>query len=196
MHPKKFNQITQNIGDEWNAFSNGEADEVFYKHKITPSMKVILHQILNCPYKKGPRNIYMEGKILEFFAIYFNEIIYQRENYNSLKLSNEDINSIYKAREILDNSIGNPPTLASLSKTICLNEFKLKNGFKEIFGETVYAYVMSNRLETARLLLEERNMQVSEVASHVGYANASHFASAFRKKFGINPGEYLRNVTN
>lgn len=194
IHPKKFHQITENIEKEWNTFCNGKKDEIFYRDKITPSIQVALQQILNCPYENGLKNIYMEGKILEILAIYLNERIYQQERHNSIKLSNEDVASLYKAKEILDNNLVDPPTLTSLSKMICLNEFKLKNGFKEIFGDTVYAYVIDKRLETARLLLEKKNMQVSEVVSLVGYANASHFASAFRKKFGVNPKEYLQNV--
>ena len=194
IHPKKFHQITENIEKEWDAFSNGKIDEIFYRDKITPSIQVILQQILNCPYEKGLKNIYMEGKILEIFAIYINEKIYQQEKHNLIKLSNEDIVSLYKAKDILDNNLVNPPTLASLSKMICLNEFKLKNGFKEMFGDTVYAYVIDKRLETARLLLEKRNMQINEVVSLVGYTNASHFASVFRKKFGVNPKEYLQYV--
>lgn len=194
IHPKKFEQIVENIKKEWDMFSHKKHDDIFYRYKITPSINVILQQIIKCPYEKGLKNIYMEGKILELFAIYFNEMIYQKKTHNSVRLSNEDITSIYRAKEILDNNIVNPPTLTVLSRMICLNEFKLKNGFKEIFNQTVYAYIMDKRLETARLLLEEKNLQVSDVASKIGYANASHFALAFRKKFGINPGEYLRNI--
>lgn len=194
IHPKKFKQIIQSIENEWRIFCKGKYDEIFYKCKITPSITVVLQQMINCPYEKGLRDIYMEGKIFELFAIYLNEAVYQREKRNLVKLSKEDISSIYKAQQILNNNITAPPSITSLSKMVCLNEFKLKNGFKEIFGETIYAYVIDRRLETAQLLFEEKNMQVSEVASMVGYANMSHFALAFRKKFGINPGEYLRNV--
>ncbi|MEW9096088.1 MAG: AraC family transcriptional regulator [Clostridiaceae bacterium] len=194
IHPKKFEQIKEDIEEEWNIFCKGKYDEIFYKNRITPSINLVLQQIINCPYKKGLKNIYMEGKILELLSIYLNDAVYQQEKHNTVKLSNEDITSIYKAKEILDRDIADTPTLTCLSKMICLNEFKLKNGFKEMFGDTVYGYVIDKRLEKARLLLEKKNMQVGEVASQVGYANASHFALAFRKKFGVNPKEYLKNV--
>jgi AraC-like DNA-binding protein len=42
-------------------------------------------------------------------------------------------------------------------------------------------------MEYARQLLQERELNVSQVAKKVGYASQSRFATAFRKKFGVNP---------
>lgn len=135
----------------------------------------------------------MEGKLLEFLAVYLNEMIYEEtilsSNYSSL--SRQDIKSIYDAKNFLDQSFVAPPTLAALSRIICLNEFKLKKGFKQLFGQTVHTYVVDKRLELAKQLFEEKHLNVGEAASHIGYANASYFALAFRKKFGISPSEYL-----
>jgi AraC-like DNA-binding protein len=46
-------------------------------------------------------------------------------------------------------------------------------------------------MERSRQLLQEGNLTVTGVARAVGYANRSHFAAAFRRKFGVNPGIYL-----
>ena len=81
-----------------------------------------------------------------------------------------------------------------LSKRVCLNEFKLKKGFKELFGVPVYTYVLDKRLELARDLLEKK-LYVSDVANLVGYGNMSHFAAAFRKKYGVNPSDYIKDIS-
>ncbi|WP_255451361.1 helix-turn-helix transcriptional regulator [Sporomusa sp. KB1] len=165
----------------------------FSTHKLSLAMKTVLHQLLNCPYNDLVRTIYMEGKLLEFMAVYLNEIICQQETMPGgyPHLSRQDVKCIYQAKQILDQSFVSPPTLAGLAKLICLNEFKLKNGFKQLFSQTVHAYVVTKRLELAKQLFEEKQFNVSETASHIGYANASYFALAFRKKFGITPSEYL-----
>jgi len=62
---------------------------------------------------------------------------------------------------------------------------------KEMFGYTVHAYVIEQRMQRAKQLLEQGSMTVSEAAYRVGYGNVSHFSAAFRKKFGVRPGEYL-----
>jgi AraC-like DNA-binding protein len=86
-----------------------------------------------------------------------------------------------------------PPSIIELSRRVGLNDFKLKIGFKAIYGTTVYGLLRDERLEKARLLLEMNSMNVGEVAYSVGYSNPSHFANAFKKKFGINPGELVRS---
>ncbi|WP_032122413.1 helix-turn-helix transcriptional regulator [Clostridium amazonitimonense] len=196
IHPSKFNQITKDVKDQWGIFCSDKSNDILYKSQITPAINVILQQILSCPYEKGLKDIYIKGKVLELLAIYLNETVFQKERYDFVKLSKEDIMSLYKAKEILDKDIINPPSLQLLSKMIYINEFKLKNGFKELFGQTVYSYIIDRRLEMARLLFETNKINVSSVANYVGYANKSHFALAFRKKFGVNPGEYLKNVAN
>ncbi|BDR67145.1 helix-turn-helix domain-containing protein [Clostridium tetani] len=161
--------------------------------KITPSVNVILHQMLKCPYEESLKCLYMEGKLMELVAVYLNEIMNQtKRRSNNINLSKDDIKSIYKARDILDKSINQKVTLSYLSKEVCLNEFKLKKGFKELFGVPVYTYLLDKRLELARLYLEKKELRVSEVASLVGYGNMSHFATAFRKKYGVNPSEFIK----
>ncbi len=171
--------------------------QLFCKFNITPAINLILHQIKNCSYEKNLKKIYIDGKILELIATAFNEVVYQREGVDSrIQLSNLDTKSIYEAKKILDNNIEDTPVLSSLSKLVSLNEFKLKNGFKDIFGQPIHSYVIDKRLDLARCLLEENKLSVSEAARMVGYSNMSHFALAFRKKFGINPGEYSKKFKN
>ncbi|HIG0362230.1 TPA: helix-turn-helix domain-containing protein [Clostridium sporogenes] len=164
--------------------------------KITPSINAILHQMLKCPYEESLRYLYMEGKLMELVAVYLNEVMYQSKGVSkSISLSKDDIKSIYKAKNILDRSITQKITLSYLSKEVCLNEFKLKKGFKELFGMPVYTYLLDKRLELAKFFLEEKKFRVSDVANLVGYGNMSHFAAAFRKKYGVNPSEYVKDIS-
>jgi len=164
--------------------------------KITPSINAILHQMLKCPYEESLRYLYMEGKLMELVAVYLNEVMYQSKGISkSISLSKDDIKSIYKAKDILDRSITQKITLSYLSKGVCLNEFKLKKGFKELFKMPVYTYLLDKRLELAKLFLEEKKFRVSDVANLVGYGNRSHFAAAFRKKYGVNPSEYVKDIS-
>nr|NSL49362.1 helix-turn-helix transcriptional regulator [Dendrosporobacter quercicolus DSM 1736]SDM26176.1 AraC-type DNA-binding protein [Dendrosporobacter quercicolus] len=165
----------------------------FATYQLSPALKTVLHQLIHCPYQQSVKRIYMEGKLLELLAIYLNETVEQRGRTvnDGTNLSRQDVTSIVQARQILDRNFISPPTLAVLAKQICLNEFKLKIGFKQLFGQTVHAYIVDKRLELARQLLEEKKLKAGEAASFIGYSNASYFALAFRKKFGVSPSEYL-----
>jgi AraC-like DNA-binding protein len=162
---------------------------------ITPAMRSALDQILNCPFTGNTRRIYLESKCLELIALKLEQFKqgdrYDRKPLCSLKP--DDVDRIYLAQDILTKNADHPPSLMQLARQVGLNDFKLKLGFREIFGTTVFGYVHRHRMETARQLLSDRRMNVKEVAQAVGYANQSRFAAAFRKQFGINPKAYLLN---
>ena len=85
------------------------------------------------------------------------------------------------------NNIAEPPNLIDLAQQLEIHHMKLKQGFKELFATTPFAYLREYRLEVARNLLLENKFNVISIASRVGYSNASHFAAAFRRQYGISP---------
>ncbi|MCD8489485.1 MAG: AraC family transcriptional regulator [Desertifilum sp.] len=74
-----------------------------------------------------------------------------------------------------------------MARQVGLNDCTLKRGFRQVFGKTVFGYLHEYRLEYARQLLEERRLNVSEVAQKIGFVNRSYFAAAFRKKVWPHP---------
>jgi AraC-like DNA-binding protein len=192
MSPAHFERMTSGLTEDTRLRDSGETGLFFGKSNITPSIRFILSQIADCSYGQGMRELYLEGEMLELIAVYFNESLYETERIpRTVKLSTDDMESLRLAKDILQRDYLHPPTLAGLARIICLNEFKLKKGFKEMFGYTVHAYVIEQRMQKAQQLLEQGSITVSEAASRVGYGNVSHFSAAFRKKFGVRPGEYL-----
>ena len=87
-----------------------------------------------------------------------------------------------------------PPSLQELALEIGLNLKKLKEGFKQIYGDTVYSFLFDYKMEHARKLLESNLYNVNEVGSQVGYSTASHFIAAFKKKFGTTPKKYVMSL--
>jgi AraC-like DNA-binding protein len=70
------------------------------------------------------------------------------------------------------------------------NECTLKNGFKRLFGDTVFGYLFDYRMEMARNYLLDTGKTMQEIAELVGYEYHSHFTTAFKRKFGVSPQEY------
>ena len=86
----------------------------------------------------------------------------------------------------------NPCTLVELSHKVGINDFKLKKGFKQLYGTTVYEFLVDARMEKAKLLLLETETSIHEIAFVTGYKNLSSFITAFKKKMGYSPGSYKR----
>lgn len=166
----------------------------FYKHTFSTAVTKIINEIIYCPYEGAVKRMYLEGKILELTAVYMNEWVGEREEkIDTHHLSLCDIDALYKVREILEEQFAVAPTLRELSRKVCLNEYKLKTGFKALFGMPVHAYIIDKRLEMARYLIEEKKLRVTEAVQLVGYSDASHFAAKFKKKYGFSPSLYLKN---
>ena len=87
-----------------------------------------------------------------------------------------------------------PPTLPELATEIGLSLKRLKEGFKQIYGDTVYGFLLDHKMEYARKMLETGQFNVNEVGLKVGYSTASHFISAFKKKYSTTPKKYLTTL--
>ena len=90
----------------------------------------------------------------------------------------------------LINNLCNPPSLIDLARQVGLNERKLKQGFRHVFGNSVFGYLHDYQMQQAQRLLLAEKMTVAGVAARVGYTSPTGFCAAFRRKFGINPKAY------
>jgi len=152
---------------------------------VTPAMQAALWQILQCPYQGLTRSLYLEAKSIELIALYLDSA--QPQSSPKSPISRDDRDRLQFAREILLQRLADPPSLVELARLAGLNDYKLKAGFRQVFGTTVFGYLRQQRLEKARQLLQAQEISVIEAAAAVGYSSQGHFASAFRKQFGINP---------
>lgn len=170
------------------------AETFFHASTTSPAMQIALHQILHCPYEGALAQIYIESKALELVALKLSQIgegVKLPTKNSPLQL--RDLDCIHNAKEILMSNIEFPPSLLELAKKAGINDYKLKIGFREVFGTTVFGYLRNQRMEQARQLLLEQQMNVSEVAQTVGYASLSQFSTAFKHYFGITPKTYQKD---
>ncbi|MBD6617812.1 helix-turn-helix transcriptional regulator [Komarekiella sp. 'clone 1'] len=158
----------------------------------TPVMQVALQQMLNCPYQGMMKRMYLESKVLELIVLLVEEDLAARQGKNdTFSLKPDDVERIHYAKEILLRDLENPPSLMDLSRQVGLNDCTLKRGFRLVFDTTVFGYLHHHRLEQARKLLIAGEISIAQAARKVGFSSRSYFATAFRKKFGINPKEFL-----
>lgn len=111
-----------------------------------------------------------------------------------MKLKSELIELMDQAKNLLESELQNPPSIAELAHLIGLNETYLKIHFKAAFDSTIYGFVKKQRIQKAKELLIEKEMNVSEIAREVGYKHPTHFTAAFKKVIGISPKEFVRDV--
>lgn len=133
-----------------------------------------------------------EAKTLEWLALLLDHPVFSPCKLVVPHTNDRDELALDAAKRILETRLDESHSLAKISREVHLNEFKLKKGFRERFGRTVFGYLRQKRMEHAHELLKSGNVSIIEVANSVGYSNASHFARAFKEAFGFNPSELTR----
>ena len=73
-----------------------------------------------------------------------------------------------------------------------LSPFHFSRRFKAIVGKAPHGYLTYLRIERAKALLQETDLEVNAVAWRVGFASHSHFTTTFRRVMGVPPGKYRR----
>lgn len=169
-----------------------EAFQIVGKWKLSPNMHYVASQLLNCPLQGKNRSLYMESKALEILALQLEKL--QNNPLSTIVINRLDMEKILEARHLLFECMEEPPSILELAVKVGINDFKLKQGFRKLFNNTIYGTLREHRLETARIRLLEGDTTVTEVAISVGYTNISHFITAFRKQFTINPGQLLKDT--
>lgn len=171
-------------------------NEEYYQSSGTPTaaMQMTVQQILSCPFQGLTRQLYLESKVWELMALLINELQTAASASSTVAkaLKSDDVERIHYASQILRQRLLNPPSLIELARATGINDHKLKIGFHQVFGTTVFGYLHERRMERSRQLLESGDVNVTQAAHAVGFANRGHFAAAFRRKYGVNPGIYLR----
>jgi AraC-like DNA-binding protein len=167
-------------------------DKKYYTQEvITPAIAVVVSQLMNHNLHSNISDLYLKGKIYELIALYFNRVDSAAEEQCPFLVDEENVKRIRKAKDIILERMTEPPTLQALSEEIGLSLKKLKEGFKQIYGDSVYSFLFEHKMEMARNMLESNQYNVNEVGLRVGYSTSSHFIAAFKKKYGTTPKKYL-----
>jgi len=173
---------------------DNKGKKYYQEQQISPSMAVVLSQILNFNLHSSVKKIYLKGKAYELIGLYFNRPEEADIEQCPFLVDEDNVRKIRKAKEIVISRMAEPPSLQELSDEIGLSLKKLKEGFKEIYGETVFGFLFDYKMDYARKLLETGQHNVNEVGLRVGYSTASHFIAAFKKKFSTTPKKYVMSL--
>ena len=181
---------------EFIPFLNKEnIDRKHYSQNIlSPAMSVVLYQIMNFNLHSSMKKLYYKAKVYEVLSLLFNKPEDNDDESCPFKTDGEETTKIQQAKDILLKNMAEPPTLQELSNEVGLNIKKLKQGFKQVYGDTVYGFLIDYKLEYARKLLDSGTYNVNEVGNKIGYSTASHFIAAFKNKFGTTPKKYILSV--
>lgn len=193
---RKFHSLFSKEADYIPFLSVQNKDKKYYTQEgVSPAIAVILSQMMSYNLHPSIKELYIKGKVYELISLYFNKSSDADIEQCPFLVDEDNVQRIRRAKEIMISRMAEPPTLNELSDEIGLSLKKLKEGFKQIYGDSVFSFLFDYKMEYARKMLETRKHNVNEVGLKVGYSTSSHFIAAFKKKYGTTPKKYLMGLS-
>ena len=191
---KVFHSFFSQVADLIHFLDDENKDKKYYLDKeMTPSEILVLNQLFNDHMHDSLQKLYTKGKVYELLSLYFNKSQDSEQSCPFLD-DEENVDKIKNAKQIIIDNMAEPPSLQELAEQIGLTVAKLNDGFKHIYGDSIFNFLLDYKLEFARKMLLSKKHNVSEISLQVGYSTASHFISAFKKKYGTTPKQYMMSI--
>jgi AraC-like DNA-binding protein len=156
---------------------------------LDTEMQLLLKNIVSVDMNNSMNNFYVQIKVQELMYLLFTKLSL-RENSTFKNINSSDAEKLLVIRNEILNDLSTPPVLNELAALASMSETKLKQLFKQTFGDTIYNYYQKARMEEAAFLLKQARHSVSEVGYELGFSNLSHFSRLFQKQYGITPKKY------
>lgn len=107
---------------------------------------------------------------------------------HKVSLTPEDIQIIRDVHDMIISNLDNDlPKLNDLARQMGTNEYKLKYGFKQIYGTTIFRFLIRERLRMARTLIQHSTLTIKQIIQMTGFKSKTHFSRAFKDKYGMSP---------
>lgn len=193
---RKFHALFSDEADYIPFLSGENREKKYYSQEmVSPAIAVVLSQLMNYNLHPSIKKLYVKGKVFELISLYFNKTADADLEQCPYLADEDNVKRIKMAKDIILARMAEPPTLPELSEEIGLGLKKLKEGFKQIYGDSVYGFLLDYKMEYARKMLESGRHSVKEVGLKVGYSTASHFIASFKRKYGTTPKKYVTSMT-
>lgn len=152
----------------------------------------LLRSVLYSKLDEEERGVFQYARMLDLLLLYAEELS-KRESRPPCKyrFSAEETQRIIEAGNLKLESLDERLVLKELGKKVNMHPKKLEAGFRQVYGQTTAELERNTRLEKAKQLLLETDKSVTDIAMEVGYTRSA-LARAFKKKYGISPGDYRK----
>ncbi len=169
----------------------------YYKNYYSLEISKFIEEFLDCEHEGFMKKVYQEGKVYEILTHQLKQYLDDLNEPNKrIILRQATIERIEEAVAIIDEELEKVDAVVNLAKRVGLNQNTLQNGFKQLYKTSVNEYIQNFRVEKAKALLENSELNITEITYKVGINSRSYFSKLFKKKYGVTPKQYLEQQRN
>lgn len=120
------------------------------------------------------------------------EVVRHLKSPMSIMPPNQYSVAVHNARNYIENNASHGLSVREVANQIGYSESHLAHLFSEETHIPLYQYILRTVMQRALRLLEEGELNVSEIADMLGFPSISNFSESFKRHFGISPSHYIR----
>ena len=114
-----------------------------------------------------------------------------------VELQGNDEALMERIMSIINENLSNPNlNVEMLTQEVGISRTHLHRRMKEMTGTAPSDFIRNLRLQQATVLLENKDLSITQIAYAVGFTSQTHFSSAFKKVYGLSPMEYAQSNRN
>ena len=118
----------------------------------------------------------------------------QLEKVNKLSLKSPDEQLMERIMKVINDNISNPElNVETIASQVGLSRVHVHRKMKELTNQSTRDFIKNTRLKQAALLLQEKNLGISDVAYATGFTTLSYFSALFKGIYGVTPKEFKQN---
>jgi AraC-like DNA-binding protein len=164
-------------------------DSFLFFESMTAETKLLLKNITAVNMNDSLSQFYMQNKVRELLYLLFHQLS-ARESTPHQTINSADAERLLYIRNEILIDLSVPPVISELARIAAMSETKLKQLFKQTFGDTIYNYFQQARMDEAAFLLRQGKRSVAETGYELGFSNLSHFSRIFEKHYGLTPKRF------
>lgn len=103
-----------------------------------------------------------------------------------------NISKLRQVKDYIYQHLDRDLKVIELAAIVNMSPWHFIRSFKTTTGQTPHQYILQQRIEKARNLLEQNQISIAEISNVVGFCDQSHFTKYFKRIVGITPRQYLR----
>ncbi len=150
------------------------------------------HDLLRPLYRGNMATLWRESKALELLTHQLDHL--GSRTAQLPPLGPRDLARVKEAYQLLIANLRDPPGLEALAAQVRLAPRRLNQGFRHLYGMTVFEALLEARMKAAHAMIRERqDVPLKHIAWMVGYNQLSNFINAYRRRFGMSPGQHRRS---
>ncbi|MBV7267850.1 helix-turn-helix domain-containing protein [Winogradskyella luteola] len=165
--------------------------------ELNLKMADLVKSIHNIKSKGMLRILKVEAKIYEILSLHIQQHDKSTNGKRLPKsLTKSELKIIKKVSDVIRKEPSQQYTLDKISLDYGLSQAKLQEGFKFLYTRTVTEFIRHVRIELARDLMRNSDLNISQIVYTIGFTSRSYFSKIFKEKYGISPNEFKKQIVS